>query len=96
MPLRLHDLLWTQIRICPGRFLAQQMTLLTIMSVLAVFTVDYAKDEDGNEIPVTGEHTVDVPMLRYVESLSISPGVSSLHPMQRPITFRMFDRTERP
>lgn len=43
------------------------MTLVTIMSVLAVFTVDYAKDEYGNEIPVTGEHTVDVPMLRYVE-----------------------------
>ncbi|EIM79655.1 cytochrome P450 [Stereum hirsutum FP-91666 SS1] len=50
-------------RICPGRFLAQQMTLVTIMSVLAVFTVDYAKDEYGSEIPVMGEHTVDVPML---------------------------------
>ncbi|KAJ4478327.1 cytochrome P450 1 [Lentinula aciculospora] len=44
-------------RVCAGRYMADNTVWLTIASVLAAFTLGNAKDEDGNEIEITGEMT---------------------------------------
>ena len=37
-------------RICPGRFMAYESMWITIASMLAVFTMEKAKDADGVDI----------------------------------------------
>ena len=39
-------------RICPGRHLVEAIVFTVISSILSVFDVTKAKDENGNEIPV--------------------------------------------
>ena len=39
-------------RICPGRHLVEATLFIVASSVLSVFNVTKAKDENGNEIPV--------------------------------------------
>jgi cytochrome P450 len=39
-------------RICPGRHLVEAIIFIVISSILSVFDVTRAKDENGNEIPV--------------------------------------------
>ena len=40
-------------RICPGRHFVDAIIFIVTSSVLAVFNVTKAKDENGDEIPVT-------------------------------------------
>lgn len=42
-------------RLCPGRHLARSTIWLTIVSILATFTISKAIDEDGREIEVSDE-----------------------------------------
>ena len=44
-------------RICPGRHFVDTAIFIVTSSVLSVFNVTKAKDENGNEIPVTGAVT---------------------------------------
>ncbi|KAF8990310.1 cytochrome P450 [Cyathus striatus] len=44
-------------RICPGRHMASATVWLTIATVLTVFNIRKAKDDHGNEIPVSGVYT---------------------------------------
>jgi cytochrome P450 len=46
-------------RICPGRHLVDSTIFIFASSILSVFNVTKAKDENGNEIPVTGAVIVD-------------------------------------
>ena len=46
-------------RICPGRHFVDAETFIFTSSVLSVFNVTKAKDENGNEIPVKAAVTVD-------------------------------------
>ena len=39
-------------RICPGRHLVEATLFVVVSSILSVFKVTMAKDENGNEIPV--------------------------------------------
>ncbi|KAF5025066.1 hypothetical protein F66182_2835 [Fusarium sp. NRRL 66182] len=39
-------------RVCPGRYLAEDSIFITLARLLAVFTMDKAVDENGNEIEV--------------------------------------------
>jgi cytochrome P450 len=39
-------------RICPGRHFADAMLFIVASSVLSVFNITKAKDENGHEIPV--------------------------------------------
>ena len=39
-------------RICPGRHIADSTIFIVTSSILSVFNVTKAKDENGNEIPV--------------------------------------------
>jgi cytochrome P450 len=39
-------------RICPGRHLVESTLFIVASSILSVFNVTKAKDENGNEIPV--------------------------------------------
>ncbi len=39
-------------RICPGRHLVEAIIFIVASSILSVFNVTKAKDENGNEIPV--------------------------------------------
>lgn len=43
---------------------------MVVSSVLSVFTVEKARDGDGNEIQVSGEHKVDI-LFRCVLACSI-------------------------
>ncbi|KZT04888.1 cytochrome P450 [Laetiporus sulphureus 93-53] len=43
-------------RICPGRHAADATLWLAISTILAVFRIEKAKDENGCEIPVTGDY----------------------------------------
>ncbi|TFK20134.1 cytochrome P450 98A3 [Coprinopsis marcescibilis] len=47
-------------RICPGRYFSNATLKLSIASLLAVFDIRPAKDEAGNDIPVTIEQTSDL------------------------------------
>ncbi|KAF5385616.1 hypothetical protein D9757_006803 [Collybiopsis confluens] len=44
-------------RVCPGRYMAEDSVWLTIASVLATLTIGKAKNEEGNEIELSGEFT---------------------------------------
>ncbi|KAJ3722420.1 cytochrome P450 2 Le.CYP2 [Lentinula raphanica] len=44
-------------RVCAGRYMADNTVWLAVASVLASFNLGKAKDENGNEIPITGEMT---------------------------------------
>ncbi|KAJ3854521.1 cytochrome P450 1 [Lentinula lateritia] len=44
-------------RVCAGRYMADNTVWLTVASVLAAFTLGKAKDENGNEVDITGEMT---------------------------------------
>jgi cytochrome P450 len=46
-------------RICPGRHFVDATIFILTSSVLSVFNVTKAKDEDGNEIPVKAAVTSD-------------------------------------
>ena len=39
-------------RICPGRHLVESTLFIVASSILSVFNVTKAKDENGNEVPV--------------------------------------------
>ncbi|TFY79264.1 hypothetical protein EWM64_g4748 [Hericium alpestre] len=39
-------------RNCPGQHLAEATIWITVVSILAVYTISKAKDKDGNEIPI--------------------------------------------
>jgi hypothetical protein len=39
-------------RICPGRHLVDSIIFIVTSSILSIFNVTKAKDENGNEIPV--------------------------------------------
>nr|BAK09432.1 cytochrome P450 [Postia placenta] len=43
-------------RICPGRHAADASLWLAISSILAMFSIEKAKDENGNEIPIPGDY----------------------------------------
>ena len=47
-------------RICAGRHLVDSTIFIVASSILSVYNVTKAKDENGNEIPVTGAVAVDV------------------------------------
>jgi len=44
-------------RICPGRFAADSMMWAAIVSILATFRIEKAKDADGHEIDVKKQFT---------------------------------------
>ncbi|KAF8992407.1 cytochrome P450 [Cyathus striatus] len=44
-------------RICPGRHMASATVWLTIATILSAFNIRKAKDDYGNEIPVSGVYT---------------------------------------
>lgn len=44
-------------RICPGRHLALSSIFINIASVVAAFTLEKARDKDGNVIELSGEYT---------------------------------------
>ena len=46
-------------RICPGRHFVDAEIFIFTSSVLSVFNVTKAKDENGNDIPVKAAVTVD-------------------------------------
>jgi cytochrome P450 len=46
-------------RICPGRHFVDATIFIAASSVLSVFSVTKAKDENGNEIPVKAAVTVN-------------------------------------
>ena len=46
-------------RICPGRHFVDASIFIVISSVLSVFNVTNAKDENGQEIPVKAAVTAD-------------------------------------
>ncbi len=46
-------------RICPGRHFVDATIFIVISSVLSVFKVTKAKDENGHEIPVKAAVTAD-------------------------------------
>jgi cytochrome P450 len=46
-------------RICPGRHFVDATVFIVASSLLSVFNVTKAKDENGHEIPVTGAMIVD-------------------------------------
>jgi cytochrome P450 len=46
-------------RICPGRHFVDDTIFIVTSSVLSVFKVTKARDENGNEIPVKAEVTSD-------------------------------------
>ena len=46
-------------RICPGRHFVDDTVFIVTSSVLSVFNVTKAEDENGNEIPVKAEVTSD-------------------------------------
>jgi cytochrome P450 len=46
-------------RICPGRHFVDTEIFIVASSILSVFNVTKEKDENGNEIPVTGDVTAD-------------------------------------
>ena len=46
-------------RICPGRHFVDATVFIVTSSVLSVFNVTKAKDENGNEIPVKAAVTLD-------------------------------------
>jgi cytochrome P450 len=46
-------------RICPGRHFVDATLFIVASSVLSVFNVTKAKDENGNEIPVKAAVTVN-------------------------------------
>lgn len=46
---------WPALRICPGRYLAEDGMWLVVASMLAVFDVVKAKDKNGDEIEVDPE-----------------------------------------
>jgi cytochrome P450 len=46
-------------RICPGRHFVDAEIFIVASTILSVFNVTKAKDENGDEIPVTGAVTVD-------------------------------------
>jgi len=43
-------------RICPGRYMADMVVWLMIASVLAMFNISKAKDENGNDINVSADN----------------------------------------
>src|SRR5712691_23325 len=53
-------------RICPGRHLVDAMLFIVASSVLSVFNVTKAKDENGREIPVRAAMTVRTGLIVYV------------------------------
>ena len=58
-------------RICPGRFMALDTMWITIASILAVFDIVKAKDEEGKEITPSGEYLED--FLWYARILTTYP-----------------------
>ena len=50
-------------RICPGRHFVDDTVFIVASSVLSVFEVTKARDEDGNEIPVKAETISDRGMI---------------------------------
>ena len=50
-------------RICPGRHFVDDAIFIVASSVLSVFEVAKARDEDGNEIPVKAETISDRGMI---------------------------------
>ena len=46
-------------RICPGRHFVDATIFMVVSSVLSVFNVTKAKDENGHEIPVKAAVTAD-------------------------------------
>lgn len=46
-------------RICPGRHFVDATIFIVVSSVLSVFNVTKAKDENGHEIPVEAAVTAD-------------------------------------
>ena len=47
-------------RICPGRHLVDSIIFIVTSSVLSVFNVSKAKDENGHEIPVRVAATTEL------------------------------------
>ena len=41
-----------QLRICPGRYMADNSLFLSIASILQAFNIGEATDKDGNVIPI--------------------------------------------
>jgi len=56
-------------RICPARHLVETILFIFVSSVLSVFNVTKAKDENGHEIPIEIEDVVEGRLTMYVGSL---------------------------
>jgi len=59
-------------RICPGRHLVDAMLFIVASSVLSVFNVTNAKDENGREIPVRAAMTVRTGLIIHPEEFRCS------------------------
>jgi cytochrome P450 len=44
-------------RICPGRHMATSMLYIAVASILSVFEISKARDEDGNPVTPSGKYT---------------------------------------
>ena len=53
-------------RICPARHLVDTILFTFVSSVLSVFNVTKAKDENGHEIPIEIENVVEGRLTMYV------------------------------
>ncbi len=81
-------------RICPGRHLADMTLFIVTASVLSVFNVTKARDENGHEIPVNLVIEVDA----VVWCVALAAGISRPllgGPLQPSGEVRVFHHSER-
>ncbi|KII84574.1 hypothetical protein PLICRDRAFT_179390 [Plicaturopsis crispa FD-325 SS-3] len=60
-------------RVCPGRYMAMSSLWITVVSVLAVFDVGKAVDEDGSCVEPSGEYTSGIVVAPLPFKASIKP-----------------------
>jgi len=60
-------------RICPGRFMALSSLWIAIASIVAVFDISKAIDENGNEVPLSHEYISALGILPKPFKCSIKP-----------------------
>ncbi|KAG2150439.1 cytochrome P450 [Suillus clintonianus] len=71
-------------RICPGRFATDSMMWAAIVSILATFRIEKARDVDGREIDVKPQFTTGITM--FVDDVGLS-GFASSSVLQKPCPF---------
>ncbi|KAG9218358.1 hypothetical protein CCMSSC00406_0007271 [Pleurotus cornucopiae] len=60
-------------RICPGRYFAMDNLWLNMASILSVYTIGKAVDEDGQEIDITPEYTTNLNRMGWNPVFSVQP-----------------------